>query len=69
MNMNKEIKAEIKILKTNRKKILRDEKTAVKINTRQIQQCHMAITRAHNACGRQTSRITKRIAILEGRLS
>ena len=69
MNMNKEIKAEIRTLNWARKKIQRDLRAADCIRRRQIRKLEREILRSQRSCGRAVGRIDKRIAILEGRLS
>lgn len=67
--MNKEIKAEIRILAKAQKKILRDCSAVVKLAKKQIKQSQWAILRAQRNSGREFERAGKRIAILQGRLS
>jgi len=76
MNMNKEYRAEIRLLKRNLKKVQRDDKNANRQLLREHAQHEAAQRRIETQLGRQQKRvdrmatkITSRILILEGRLS
>ena len=73
MNMNKEIRAEIRTLNQARKKIERDTKSVYKTEihamNRQLEISQKAVRRAKLASTRYLIRIDRRLAILNGRLS
>lgn len=68
MNMNKEYRAEIKILNGAERKIRRELSAHTKATVKQIRLLERNSVRAEKRCDRELQRINKRRAILEGRL-
>ena len=69
MNMNKQWRAELRVLKRARAKAERDLVSEIKRIQREITKLNRAGIRANNATVRTGRKIDRRIAILEGRLS
>ena len=67
--MKKEIRLELRTLLCAQKKIRRDRDIHIRLQSRQIAQCERSIARALKNTTREQTKITARIAILEGRLS
>jgi len=69
MNMNQEIRAEIRTLRKTERQINRQGRDARKQALKQIKAGQNLFRRAEKNCGRELDRITKRLAVLQGRLS
>lgn len=67
--MRKEFRNELRILKKNRSGVSSDLKKERSVYKKTIANAKRNLARSEKACGRATSHIEKRIAILEGRLS
>lgn len=69
MNMNKEYRAELKVLRKAKKKIERDMSAATKTASKQVQAIYTALGRGAKRCQKEVARIERRESILQGRLS
>jgi len=69
MDMNKEIRAEIRVLNRAEKKIRRDLRVLVGAKNREVLRLWALVKRADKQTGRELNRIQKRRSILEGRLA
>ncbi len=69
MNMNKEYRAELRILKRSRKNVRKDWARCLKTNAAQMRKFEREAAAATKRANRATEHLDKRIAILEGRLS
>ena len=65
----KEVRQELQVLVRSEKKIRRDCAKEIKAQQKLIASHGRAIKRTEKACSRALERISKRIAILQGRLS
>ena len=68
-NMKKEYRAELKLLRKNRRVVLRDAKAFLEPKLRGIREMMRVVERAERETRQSVRRFDKRIAILEGRLS
>jgi hypothetical protein len=68
-NMEKEYRAELKILRINRRYALDDWRAFVKCIRRDLRDILREVNKTERAARRSVARYDKRIAILEGRLS
>jgi hypothetical protein len=69
LDMKKEYRAELKQLKAAERKVLRDSRAAVRGYHREQAKLERAHARAVRAVHKMLTRITRRKAILEGRLA
>jgi len=69
MNMNQEIRAEIRTLRKAEKQINRQGREVRKQALKQIKAGQNMLRRAEKNCTREMERLTKRLAVLQGRLS
>ena len=80
MNMTKEQRAEVRLLKHNLKKVQRDftkqerfltktQRTEVRQHTVAMRKLDRELARLHKSWAKTASRFERRLAILEGRLS
>jgi F0F1-type ATP synthase membrane subunit b/b' len=67
--MTKEYRAELRVLRKNRKKVVADFRKELKAIAREEKQLARRHARAAAGTGKACIHIDKRIAILEGRLS
>jgi hypothetical protein len=69
LNMKKEIRAEIKILRAARHKVNLDWTAEIKRLSREQRLIQTSLNRANRAGGKAMDKIERRILILSGRLS
>ena len=69
LNMKKEIREEIRQLRTTRHKVALDWNTEVKRLGKELRKIESSLKATNRNCDRAMSEIDRRIAILQGRLS
>lgn len=69
INMNKEYKQELKVLRKAKAKIAKDMAGATASAVKQVKAIYTSLGRGAKRCQKELARIEKREAILEGRLS